>query len=794
MTDSRAAPPQSLVGRDPALKLARDLLFSAGADVDVIGPRHSGRSSIVDAVSAFAADAERTALRVNGVRSLGSTPLAAVHAAGFGATAAPDRRTTSPLQLAIDALTSAVERTDAVILVDDADLVDDASTGTIDAVRRATGVPVLRTSRRLAESVEYGYVIELTPLSYDELASAVTSRLGGVVDVATMSRLYAVAGGNVGVALSMVQLAVVEGALTRRAGSWSAERDLWSPRLRGLALDHLGGLTPEERSALEALVAAAGGHPTSLRDDGDAAAVRALEAARIVKVVDRQSGRRIVLDPPLLAEHFRRAAEAAHSPDAAFVALVHEAADARRAEAAAAWHRSPTPQTALSFVRALMAPTGVAPGTSAELDAVLNAASAFTTDPAALIGLAELRARRDLRNGEALDSVADELLACVSALDPPYPHAARASATLLAVQVGAPPRAGADGPADDRALPPAVRSRILRAAQAVAIQSGRFGDALELREPLDSLPDTEDVAAADALHGLALLGSGRHSAATAWAVRGAESARDRLDVVALRLHSLTAGLCHLLSGRTDDASSAIATSIALGAPPVPGSAAEVGLRGIAGIIAARRGDFPCAERIRDELAGGPGARTAASRMALDWIDAQLAARRGRPDQAAAVLRGLAGRLGAEEQTSAAACALLTALEHYVGGSALEEARTLLAGQQSELFDAQLAHLAARGRLDRGAQRELARRLASVGLERLAGSGREGTGFFTKAVALTDREREIIRLVADGIVYREIAARLHLSARTVEGIVARIIRKLGLRDRRELAGLALGGSL
>ncbi|WP_426625042.1 LuxR C-terminal-related transcriptional regulator [Leifsonia sp. McL0607] len=794
MTDSRAATAASLVGRDRALTLARDLLFSASADVDVIGPRRSGRSSMVEAISAFADDTQRTAIRVNGVRSLGTTPLAALHAAGLGATAGQDRRSPSPLQQAIDALTAAVARNDAVILVDDADLLDDASTGAVDAVRRATGVPLLRTRARLAEATESGYVIELTPLSYDELTSAVTRRLGGPVDVTTMSRLYAVAGGNVGVAISTIQLAAVEGALTRRAGIWTAESDLWSPSLRGLALDHLADLAPAERSALEAIAMAADGDAASLRDRGDAAAMDALEAARMVKTVHQRGRRRIVLDPPLLSEHFRRSDATSPAPDALFVRHVHEEADASRAGATAEWHRSPTPRTALALVRALMAPTGMAPGAAAELDAVLTAATGYSGDPVSLIGLAELRARRELGGGQDLETVSAALHAAVCALGEPYSRAADATVALLAVEVGTAPGTGVDRSDDDPALPADVRARLLLAAQAVALQRGRFADALDLHDLLRSLPDTRASPIADALHGLALLGSGRHTETAAWAARGAETARERLDIDALRVHSLVAGLCHLISGRSDDASSAIATATALGAAPVPGSAAEVGLRGLAAVIAARRGDLPCAERIRDELAGGSGAQSPASRAALDWIDAQLAAGRGRSDQAVALLHRLAGRLRSNGQESAAAFALLTALEHTAGEHGLEEARTLIAGQQSELFDAYFAHLVARGQHDHDAQRALAPRLVAVGLERLTIGGGGDTSFFSTPVALTDREREIIRFVADGLVYREIAARLHLSARTVEGIAARIIRKLDLRDRRELAELALSGAL
>jgi DNA-binding NarL/FixJ family response regulator len=50
-----------------------------------------------------------------------------------------------------------------------------------------------------------------------------------------------------------------------------------------------------------------------------------------------------------------------------------------------------------------------------------------------------------------------------------------------------------------------------------------------------------------------------------------------------------------------------------------------------------------------------------------------------------------------------------------------------------------------------------------------------------ADALSEREREVVRLVARGLVSKEVAARLGLSTRTVEKHRARIFAKLGLRD-------------
>jgi len=65
--------------------------------------------------------------------------------------------------------------------------------------------------------------------------------------------------------------------------------------------------------------------------------------------------------------------------------------------------------------------------------------------------------------------------------------------------------------------------------------------------------------------------------------------------------------------------------------------------------------------------------------------------------------------------------------------------------------------------------------------------REGArvGDDTELETLTPREREVLQLIARGYRYKEIAARLHLSVKTVEAHVSSVLRKLQLSSRHEL---------
>lgn len=56
--------------------------------------------------------------------------------------------------------------------------------------------------------------------------------------------------------------------------------------------------------------------------------------------------------------------------------------------------------------------------------------------------------------------------------------------------------------------------------------------------------------------------------------------------------------------------------------------------------------------------------------------------------------------------------------------------------------------------------------------------------------LTAREREVLQLTAEGHSGTEVAGRLHISARTVESHRANLMRKLGVRNQKELIRYAV----
>jgi DNA-binding NarL/FixJ family response regulator len=80
------------------------------------------------------------------------------------------------------------------------------------------------------------------------------------------------------------------------------------------------------------------------------------------------------------------------------------------------------------------------------------------------------------------------------------------------------------------------------------------------------------------------------------------------------------------------------------------------------------------------------------------------------------------------------------------------------------------------------------RLAGFVLDAFRGGGAKAGA--SDLDQLTPREQEVLRLIARGYLYKEVAHQLGISAKTVEAHVASVLRKLQLTNRHELSRWAM----
>jgi DNA-binding NarL/FixJ family response regulator len=169
-------------------------------------------------------------------------------------------------------------------------------------------------------------------------------------------------------------------------------------------------------------------------------------------------------------------------------------------------------------------------------------------------------------------------------------------------------------------------------------------------------------------------------------------------------------------------------------------------------------DLPAAEVIRGLLAAVPATRVlmlSASGERQDVLDAVTAGALGYMLKSARI-----EELIAAVRTAAAGQPVFTP---GLAGLVLGEYRRLAVGGMPAAGDA----------VDRGAA--------------VAGRARE-TGL--SVPRLTDRETEILRLIAKGLTYPQIATRLTLSTRTVQNHVRNTLTKLQLHNKAELVRYAI----
>ncbi len=843
------------VGRKESVARAIDLV-QAGISVDIVGGRGSGRSTFLRALEHRLVDADWTVVTVRGIASLRQHPLAALHLAGIGGAGRPG----GALHETAAALKAKLHVERAVLFLDDWDDLDEASWGIAESLRRQEGIAVVvsrlqglrarHTPTGLdASTLEPSYVIDMTPLGFEDMEQALGNYLKAPIESSTMSRIYAKSGGNIGLAVSLVDATSREGQLELRGTEWVASRDLWSPGLRAVLEAYLENLDSAARDALEIIAIAGLASLDTVRKLVDWGTLELLEERAMITFISSGTSPLIAVIPPLLVEFFRHeplsarrvrlteliverlgAAQSASAilteqmyrpavtpeREALFVRLLHERARALRIVTASEWESVKSPSHAVRYIEAL----------SHTFTATVNATVRRVFDEtderledapsqAALHALAARwqayvehdleaaratlsRARRGLGiYGRVLDAVRVELEFNLETL--PEQFAAALEVT------------------DD--LPGDVKIELLQTQLLVLTGAGRLRDAQRVLDRLESLGPLST--ASRVLQATMVLGTGDYASTLGLLHRGLDEAHGVLDLHGVRAFGAAAILCHVFAGNTGGLEELIETIFAAGEPTPFPPGNQLTLLSFGALSAIRNGQIATGERLigeLDRLSTPDGPLPGQSRA---WAHAQLAVFNGDPATGARLLWESSERLWARQARFAALSGFLGAVEIETTDERLRVIREYLSVVEEPLtFQVQVDYFQARLHEDAAGVLDAAIGLNTVGriglalqacqsaaalgeyrnepeivqraeqlrlsiLERHSPGTIDATRFSVSAVTLTDREHEVARLAADGLTNQEIANQLVLSVRTVETHMHRVMRKLDVGSRHAI---------
>lgn len=664
-----------VVGREESLAAAVDLI-QAGVSIDIVGSRGSGRSAFFKALRARVEQDEWTVVSVRGIASLRQHPLAALHLAGIGATST--QRPGPNLHETADSLRQALRASRSVLFLDDWDDLDESSWGVAESVRREYGVPIVLSrlqglrarhtpSGLPASTLEPSYVIDMTPLRFEEMETALETYLSHPIEASTMSRIFAKSGGNIGLALSLVDATIREQRLVLRGGEWTATRDLWSSGLRAVLEAHLESLDDATRDALEIIAIVGVADIDTASQLVDWATLELLEERRMITFIPSGDRQLVAVMPPLLVEFFRHepltarrtrltgqivrqlstpesvwsvltdsqsSPTTASGQDALFVRLLQERARARRIVTAAEWEANPTAASAVRYIRALMhTHTAKVRDVIAE---ILSSPDARAGDDASRAEFAALKAEWTAYVDNDLDRAVAHLQEDAATVGM---HAGmlRAVEVQLLANLGAVPDDFSSRLEVSDELPSTVKLVMFETQMSVLVSLGRFTDALRVYTLIEDLDNEEQRHTPRVLLGMALFGQGDASGALDVLQRGFDEAHGYLDIDAVRAFGTAAALCHLASGDHAAVDDLLEVIFSAGEPsPLP-PGVQLSLLAIAAVVAIRRGQLTTGERLAadlEQLGAEDGPLPGQSRA---WPQVQLLAFDGNTQKAAELL-------------------------------------------------------------------------------------------------------------------------------------------------------------
>lgn len=872
----------SLVGRSEELGLAQRALGAGpGGGIVLMGAGGVGKTRLAREVAErFSASRDAGIVWVSGTRSAGSVPfgafahlLPALDARGLDRLAV--------MMLARRAVLDVAEKDSALLVVDDAHLLDDASAALLHQLVMAHALHVVATVRSAEPAPDAvvalwkdGWLecLDVQPLDRVALGELVSGLVGGRVDSLAVARVWEQTRGNALFCRELVRASVAGGALALEGDVWRWRGGLPGVgRIWDLIEARLSELDPGDLTALELIAVADGADAVVL--DGLVESSARIGLARRGLVDELADGPRAVLtlSHPLFGEAIRARMPAARRADvcARLADAAQERGLARGPELlrVAGWRLEcgTAGDPSLFVAAARRAQAGFdAPLAERFARAAVAAGGGFEAEHELAIALGargeiegaeELFARLEreasveghrvsvvaqwsemlyLIGGRAADAAALVNRAVVRLPEGRLRDELRLLQATWAWLSGEPSPLSHDECSQIAEHSNRMQMLVAFAVAPMHVVAGRIGEALAMldRSAETSAQFREALPTVDltlrSTRAFALWASGRLMNDIAYSEREWMAAIDAGEPEPAAIFAFCRAGALTDMGQITVAVEALRDAVgAFGELRIPmyvcwSLAFLARALALAGDAPGARGALERAEQARPPqielmdpelrsarvwVAVAEGHTPRARAMALD--DAALHLASGKLVAAARALHDVA-RLGEPELVAGRLAELGAATDTSVIPLYAEHARALAASDGESLaalgeryeslgcwLDATEAYAGAAAALEsegRAASARSASARAGALLARCEGAQTPALAGAVVGTSLTRRERDVALLAAGGLANREIAQRLVVSVRTVESHLAQTYRKLGVKDRRELAAmLAVSGS-
>ena len=746
----------------------------------------------------------------------------------------------------------------SVLMLDDLDRADALSLRVVDRALRRTGAALVATTTanplrlevpeaRALLASRAPAAARIRPLDLAGASTMLGSVLGGPADAGLTTAVLSQSGGNPGAISALVAAARAGGVLSQVDGHWTAEGRLADVPADALVFQFLGTLRGDLVDAL-LLLAAIGpvaadeamrvvdpavlhdlidrgrlvNHPVATAGDVLVVAPPALARAlrQSVSIVERRGaaarasahlGRQ--LDPVLLREDDLQALiDADLSEQEGFLrwstelaGLVHEQAQIAESLARAAWLADSSVAHANAYLAVLMLRYA-----TAQIDTVFRTTELSPDDTAA----DRLTFRSYQLGWLSAQGVSEDMLRTVTAR---WEDDARAlvevhglkERAVAAVHRGE-PAASVLAPEAARHEVPVVQGHRASALAATAIEIGRPDLALPLCDGNRDLPVSPSSRHhLAALRVLALVVLGRAEEAEREARDHLSAAYDAYDTLGIRLHACVLAEALAFRGQLTGAWRVLSTSLLLGhAGPLDETFYRRGLT-IGTLLQASAGHATLCTALIRELE----TTVRSSRSLLSSLhELALAADARRADEPdAAEVGWRAGEQYADAGLVYPALLTWACCVPTLGPARVQRLREVWSRAHVPALDPYLtlevaiaerdvaSARAVIGAVDPAVTPSLVHRAADVlGVGSPTGAGHlddtEVDAPQRPTEPLSTREREVAHLVRSGLANRQIAEHLHISVRTVENHVSRVLRKLRMSGRAQLSAWQDDGKL